>query len=77
MFWFNPRAEYERCSLSFLGAALVTMALAVFAGLHDLLDEAVLLGRQADVPSWHVGLAAIGSEYYPWQRLPIACGGER
>jgi len=35
MFWFNPRAEYERCSLSFLGAALVTMALAVFAGIHD------------------------------------------
>jgi Predicted membrane protein (DUF2231) len=35
MFWFKPRAAYERRSLSFLGAALVTMVLAVFAGIHD------------------------------------------
>jgi uncharacterized membrane protein len=35
MFWFNPRAEYERWSLIFLGAALVTMVLAILAGLHD------------------------------------------
>jgi hypothetical protein len=35
MFWFNPRAEYERWSLSFLGAALGVMMLALFAGIYD------------------------------------------
>ena len=34
-FWFNPRAEYERWSLSFLAAALLTMVLAILAGIHD------------------------------------------
>jgi uncharacterized membrane protein len=55
MFWFNHRPEYERWSLSFLSAALATLVLSAFGGIHDSgLDlgegNVFLLGLQ---DRWH------------------------
>src|SRR2546425_13211778 len=45
----------------------------VLTGLDDLLDEGVLLGCQADVPSRHrLRVLPAWSEYHLWQTLPTA-----
>ena len=44
----------------------------VLTGLYNLLDEGVLLGRQADVPSRHwLRVLPASTEYHLWQSLPI------